>query len=198
MVSSRHPFCIFCLKKSGDLSKPLNYRPLALLNSDYTRILATRTSTTLVGTIHSNQTGFVPGRQLHDTIDLYAAAKVAADSDLDQQDALAMLLDFGKGYDYLARLFLFLVLEWLGYPPQYIKALKFLHQGTTIRFLVNGLRSRLVVVTSGIRQGCLLAPLLFVLALEPLCRLIEAATGITGVKHFNACLRATQNCWVRR
>ncbi|EGZ15295.1 hypothetical protein PHYSODRAFT_333564 [Phytophthora sojae] len=36
---------IFCLKKSGDLSNPLNYRPFALLNSDYkiiTRILATR------------------------------------------------------------------------------------------------------------------------------------------------------------
>lgn len=85
-------------------------------------------------------------------------------------------------YDSLARLFLFIVLEWLRFPAQYIAALAFLHKDTTIRFLVNGLRSRKVEVTSGIRQGCPLAPIVFILALEPLYRLIDAEVGITGVK----------------
>ncbi|EGZ13920.1 hypothetical protein PHYSODRAFT_510725, partial [Phytophthora sojae] len=55
---------IFCLKKKGDQSNPLNYRPLALLNSDYkifTRILATRVSKTLPDRVHHHQKGFVPG-----------------------------------------------------------------------------------------------------------------------------------------
>ncbi|KAE9183221.1 hypothetical protein PF004_g24009 [Phytophthora fragariae] len=181
---------IFCLKKGGDQSNPLNYRPLALLNFDYklfTRVLATRTSPTLASIIHPNQAGFVPGRQLHDTVDLYSAAKVTAESDPSQQDALAMLLDFAKAYDSLARLFLMMVLAWLGYPAKFIKTLDFLHSGTTIRFLVNGLKSRPVAVTCGIRQGCPLAPLLFILALEPFCRLIELAAGISGVCLVTAC-----------
>ncbi|KAE9240328.1 hypothetical protein PF002_g9800 [Phytophthora fragariae] len=105
---------IFCLKKTGDLSNPLNYRPLALLNSDYkifTRILATRTSDKLAGIIHPHQAGFVPGRQLHDTVDLLSAARVTAETDPDQAAALALLLDYEKAYDSLARLFLFIVLE---------------------------------------------------------------------------------------
>lgn len=90
---------IFCLKKSGDLSNPLNYRPFALLNSDYkiiTRILATRVSKTLLSRIHSHQKGFVPGRQIHDTIDLFMAAQQMANLDDEQREALALLLDFQK------------------------------------------------------------------------------------------------------
>ncbi|KAG3192106.1 hypothetical protein PC128_g10704 [Phytophthora cactorum] len=176
---------IFCLEKTGDLSNTLNYRSLALLNSDYktfTIVLATRTGPKLSDMIHQNQAGFVPARQLHDTIDLFSAARTTVDTDQDQRDALTLLLDIEKAYDSLARLFLFSVLPWLGYPDRYLAVLKFLHTGTTIRFLVNELRSRLVQVTSGIRHGCPVAPLLFILAIEPLYRLIEALTGIAGVQ----------------
>ncbi|OWZ08943.1 reverse transcriptase [Phytophthora megakarya] len=75
---------IFCLKKAGDRTNPMNYRPLALLNSDYkifSRILAIRTSGHLHRLIHTNQSGFVPGRLLHDTVDLYSAAKAMVISD---------------------------------------------------------------------------------------------------------------------
>ncbi|EGZ06543.1 hypothetical protein PHYSODRAFT_405964, partial [Phytophthora sojae] len=50
---------IFCLKKSGDLHNPLNYRPIALLNTDYkifSRILATRrVRETLDDRVHPHQ-----------------------------------------------------------------------------------------------------------------------------------------------
>ncbi|GMF44381.1 unnamed protein product [Phytophthora fragariaefolia] len=124
---------IFCIKKTGDLTNLLNYRPLALLNSDYkvfTRILATRISALLLRLIHQQQAGFIPGRQIHDTIDLFAAAQVSAESARDQQLALAMMLDYEKAYDALARMFLVMVLRWLGFPERYITALLFLHNGT--------------------------------------------------------------------
>ncbi|KAG3218584.1 hypothetical protein PC129_g10617 [Phytophthora cactorum] len=84
---------IFCLKKAGDASNPLNYRPLALLNSDYkvfTRILATRVSRTLPGIIHPNQNGFVPGRTIHATIDLFDVAQIMSGIDCDEEDAVAL------------------------------------------------------------------------------------------------------------
>ncbi|KAJ8558990.1 hypothetical protein ON010_g8458 [Phytophthora cinnamomi] len=137
---------IFCLKKKGDLSNPLNYRPLALLNSDYktfTRILATRVSKSLPARIHSHQKGFVPGRQIHDTIDLFTAAQHMANVDDEQREALAVLLDFHKAYDSLGRRFLIRALEAHGYPPQFVRAIYQLHEGTRVRFLVNGTRSKL-------------------------------------------------------
>ncbi|KAF1329427.1 reverse transcriptase, partial [Globisporangium splendens] len=51
-----------------------------------------------------------------------------------------------------------------------------------IEFIVNGFLSRKYNVTSGIRQGCPLVPLLFILALEVLYRKIEASDEIHGVE----------------
>lgn len=56
-----------------------------------------------------------------------------------------------------------------------------LHTATSSRFVVNGYLSRPISVTSGIRQGCPLAPLLFVIALDPLHRSLLACRHFDGV-----------------
>ncbi|RLN90464.1 hypothetical protein BBJ28_00024873, partial [Nothophytophthora sp. Chile5] len=113
---------IFTLKKGGDQSDPLNYRPLALLNTDYklfTRMLATRISGTLDTIIHGRQAGFVPGRSIHSTLDYYAAAARMAKVDPSLADAVVMLLDFRKAYDSLDREYLMQVLRTRGYPDRF-------------------------------------------------------------------------------
>ncbi|OWZ00130.1 reverse transcriptase, partial [Phytophthora megakarya] len=58
------PSDIFCPEKVGDWTNPMDYRPQALLNSDYkifSRILATRTRGHLHRLIHANQSGLVLG-----------------------------------------------------------------------------------------------------------------------------------------
>ncbi|KAE8954158.1 hypothetical protein PR001_g32606, partial [Phytophthora rubi] len=121
---------IFCLRKGGDSSNPLNFRPLALLDTDYkilTRMMATRASLKLSTIIHPNQNGFVPFRTIHSTIDLYTAAQAAAQADPTMAKALALLLDFCKAYDSVDREFLYDVLRWLGCPADYVTALQALH-----------------------------------------------------------------------
>ncbi|KAF1329278.1 hypothetical protein FI667_g6103, partial [Globisporangium splendens] len=57
---------IHCIKKSVSAASPLDYTPIALLNSDYkifTRIFATRLRTVLPWLIHHMQAGFVPVSQ---------------------------------------------------------------------------------------------------------------------------------------
>ncbi|KAE8914527.1 hypothetical protein PF003_g1942 [Phytophthora fragariae] len=175
---------IFCLRKGGDSSNPLNFRPLALLDTDYkilTRMMATRASLKLGTIIHPNQNGFVPFRTIHSTIDLYTAAQAAAQADPTMAKALALLLDFCKAYDSVDREFMYDVLRWLGCPADYVSALQALHDGTQVRFLANGYHSRWVKVTCGIRQGCPLAPLLFLFVLEALYRRIDADPRIHGI-----------------
>ncbi|KAE9281760.1 hypothetical protein PR003_g27585 [Phytophthora rubi] len=175
---------IFCLKKGGQQSNALNCRPLALLNTYYkifTRILATRVGITLPEEIHPNQNGFVPGRTIHETLDLYDAAQCRVIDDPEQAEATAMLLDFKKAYDSLDREYMLMVLRKKGYPEKFVRAIDGTHAGTRVRFLANGAWSRLIQVTSGIRQGCPLAPMLFILALDPLYRKLDSYLGARGV-----------------
>ena len=53
--------------------------------------------------------------------------------------------------------------------------------GTTARFMVNGERSDVVPIRSGIRQGYPLAPLLFLIVVELLGLAIHQAPGIRGI-----------------
>ncbi|OWZ04937.1 reverse transcriptase [Phytophthora megakarya] len=143
---------IFCLKKGGNLRDPLNYRPIALLNTDYkifTRVLANRLRKTLPDERYGG--------------------------------SIAVMLDFKKAYDSLSRVFLHRALRRHGYPPRFVAAVKELHLGTSTKFLVNGHQSRAVPITSGIRQGCPLAPMLFVLAIDALYRAIDNHGELRGV-----------------
>ncbi|KAE8957019.1 hypothetical protein PF011_g31286 [Phytophthora fragariae] len=90
--------------------------------------------------IHPNQNGFVPFRTIHATVDLFTAAQAAAKEDPAMEEALALLLDFMKAYDSVDRDFLYAVLDWLGFPPQYTASMRSLHEGTRVRFLANGYR----------------------------------------------------------
>ncbi|RQM23684.1 hypothetical protein B5M09_012149 [Aphanomyces astaci] len=68
-----------------------------------------------------------------------------------------------------------------GLPPQFVSLLDRLHASTNVRFVVNGTRSVTVPQTSGIRQGCPLAPSLFILATEPLLATLQAWAWEHGI-----------------
>eukprot|EP00644_Phytophthora_capsici_P018184 jgi/Phyca11/114184/e_gw1.25.59.1 len=132
---------ISSIPKGGDKSNPRNYRPIALLNTDYkimTRIMAWRVRKRVEELVHDTQYGFVPGRTIHSTIDIFEAAKVKC-------------LQSGQLGEAQ-------VLQEKGFPPHFCKWVTEIHTDTSVRFLVNGELSRSVPMTSGIRQGCPLAP----------------------------------------
>jgi hypothetical protein len=154
------------------------------MDTDYkiwTRILATRMRVKLLMMIHPNQNRFVPLRTIHATIDLYTAAQAEAQHNPEFAAAIALLLDFCKANDSVDREFLYAVLLWLGFPIVFVAAMRALHEGTRVRFLANGFRSRWVKVTCGIRQGCPLAPLLVILVLEGHYRRMDAHPKLRGI-----------------
>ncbi|KAF1322066.1 reverse transcriptase, partial [Globisporangium splendens] len=175
---------IHCIKKSRTAAVPLDHRPIALLNTDYkiyTRVFATRLIPCLPDIVHPLQAGFVSGRSIHTPIDTFSAVQKLAKLNPRLEKVIALLLDFAKAYDSLSRDFLTRVLRLYGFPKQFCDTVEALHSETTCRFLVNGFLSRSIRVTCGIRQGCPLAPLLFIIALDVLYRIIEAMPDFPGV-----------------
>ena len=82
------------------------------------------------------------------------------------ESRLILLLDFRKAYDTVDREFLYAALPQFEFDTRYIQPIRRLHTGTTASFLVNRDKSEPFSVVSGIRQGCPLVPLLFLLVVE--------------------------------
>ncbi|DAZ92550.1 TPA: LOW QUALITY PROTEIN: hypothetical protein N0F65_012780 [Lagenidium giganteum] len=94
----------------------LDFRPIVKLNSDYkiyARVLATRL-------ISSSQCGFVPGRSIHDAIDLMDISLKQIPL-TNRHDATALLLDIAKAYDTVDRVFHHRTLAWLGFPLPFLR-----------------------------------------------------------------------------
>lgn len=176
---------VYCIRKVAKPCSGLDCRPIALLNGNYkifTRILATRLGPFLKTMIHETQNGFVPGRDIHDTIDILTAARALIRTGQAPCSLVMLLLDFQKANDSLDRAFLGVALEHRELPRQFVRVVLSLHSDTTATSLANGSESRSVMMRNGIRQGCPLAPLLFILALDSLFRRVQDHHAELGVR----------------
>jgi hypothetical protein len=179
---------IIPLRKKGDSTDAMDFRPISLLQTGYkvyTKVVATRTQRVLGKPIGDSQQGFVHGRQMMKTVMMMLAILATANDEPElaaQLSRVILLLDFRKAYDTVSREFLFLALRKFGFSEEFVNMLRRLHDGTTAQFLVNGELSDPQEVISGIRQGCPLAPLLFILAAEVLALAIRQDMEIEGIQ----------------
>ena len=72
-------------------------------------------------------------------------------------------IDISKAYDSVNREILWQKLSSLGFSGDYLASLKALYSDDSVDCVVNGLTTRPVFLRRGLRQGCALSPLLFVL-----------------------------------
>ncbi|CAI5523726.1 unnamed protein product [Closterium sp. Naga37s-1] len=159
------------LHKKGATDQLGNYRPITLLSVMYkliTKVMASRLKKVLGKVLSKEQHGFLPRKSLADAVSVVADAVEAANSG--NEDWLLLLVDFQKAYDTVSRPFLFRVMKELGVPEKFISWTMGLHAEAGTKIIINGWLSERVEINRGVRQGCPLAPYLFLCALEPLCR----------------------------
>ncbi|CAI5479359.1 unnamed protein product [Closterium sp. Yama58-4] len=169
------------LHKKGVKEQLENYRPITLLNIGYkilAWVLVSRIKKVLHKVISREQFGFIPGRRISDEVGLVADIIDAAKNG--KEDWFMLLVDFKKTFGSVSRNFIFEVMEKMGFPARYVGWVKGLHTNTRTSFLINGWLGDVVEVVSGVRQGCPLAPYLFLCAVEPLAqKVMKRKIGIS-------------------
>jgi hypothetical protein len=154
--------------KSGPRTKPSNYRPITLLNCDYrvlAKLLAGRLRQVQGAVISPEQAAFLPGRQIGENIMLLQVLPHALPS---TSGALCVCLDFKKAYDTVSRAFLYRLLCTAGLGGSFLMWVQLLLQDTVACACVNGHVSGRVPFAAGVRQGCPLAPQLYLFVAQAL------------------------------
>ncbi|XP_059076993.1 uncharacterized protein LOC131876187 [Cryptomeria japonica] len=157
------------IPKDGDKALVKNWRPITLLNVSYkilAKMLAVRLEKILPKFICPTQTDFIKGRYiLENLITSWEAMEWSKVSD---QDTTMFLLDFEKAYDRVEWDFIIMMLEAFGFPSEFYTYVKVLLQDASTQIDVNGSLSSSIMLSRSIRQGCPLAPALFVIASDAL------------------------------
>jgi len=176
---------VVILFKKGDISLLANYRPITLLNTDHrllAKVLANRLAPVLARVIGQEQSGFLPGRHIGDRILFLQLLSAALSSQRGQggewpDSAAVVFLDFAKAFDTLDREYILDMLRTVG-AGDLVHWVRLLLTGTHAVVVVNGVVSAPASWEAGVRQGCPLAPLLYVVGAWGLACHLKASPGV--------------------
>lgn len=168
--------------KKGDRLDPRNWRPISLLNVDYksaSRAIAGRLLKVLHVVVGKDQTCGVPGRfigenvaYLRDVVDYVSQVGVSC---------AILSLDQEKAFDRVDWSFMRATLSSMGFGPSFIGWIDLFYCGSQSAVNVNRHISPYFSLSRGVRQGCPLSPLLYVMVAEVLACNIRSHPDISGL-----------------
>ena len=158
------------------------YRPISLLNCDYkivAKCLANRAKKVLPMIIHPDQSCSIPKRTITDNCHLLR--NVIDLCEMRNIPAALLGLDQLKAFDRVEFNYLFSALEAFGFGHGFVKWIRVLYNDCSCQVLVNGFLADPYRVLRGIRQGCPLSSILYVICIEPLLVKIRSDPNIRGL-----------------
>ena len=166
------------IHKKGDRQLCNNYRGIALLNVAYKILsycLLDRIKPWAEEILGDYQAGF---RQNRSTIDqIFILRQLLQKMWEYDRDVHMLFVDFKKAYDSIHRESLINILKEFEMPQKLINLIKMNIDHTDIKVKVGHSTSNVVQVTTGLRQGDALSPILFNIALEKVVREIRMDQG---------------------
>lgn len=173
------------LPKKGNLTHCSNWRGITLLNTVnkvVSAILYRRHCIVLEPKFRREPAGFRPARPCSDHVNTLRI--VVEESNEWQTPVVLLFVDFEKAFDSLDRTVLFDVLASFGIPAKLLGIIRSMYQGANCRVIHRGVLGREFQVASGVKQGCILSPLLFLLVLDwVMTRVNNSPRGIAW-QHF--------------
>jgi len=182
---------IALIPKSDSPTSFADFRPISLCNVLYkiiSKIIANRIRPILSQHIAPQQFAFLENRQIHEVI---GTAQEAIHTIWTKHlKSILLKIDLSKAFDQVSWLYIKMILIHLGFPHQLITWIMACITTPTYSILINGAASHFFHSERGLRQGCPLSPLLFLLVMEALSRLIKSAKRdgtIRGLKISEEC-----------
>ncbi|WVZ74605.1 hypothetical protein U9M48_022767 [Paspalum notatum var. saurae] len=148
-------------KKEGAMSVA-DYRPISLISLLRKNHFQAPLMSSLVS---PNQSAFIKGRSIHDNF--LSVHNTIRHLHGNKTLALFIKLDITKAFD-----------SELGFPTRWCDWIAALLSTSLSRVLLNGVPSALIKHGRGLLQGDPLSPLLFIIAIDPLQKLLDLATNM--------------------
>ena len=164
------------LPKTKNIPSAEDFRPISLINADQkilSHILAQRLKCIMGSIISNSQYAYLPNRDIHQAI-------ISAKLNLDNQHSLVSL-DFSKAFDRVDRAYLFQLLRKMNFPEPLITIIVELYRKTKSSLVVNGYVSKELNIERGVKQGCPLSALLFIICVEPLLERLKTSSKLAEV-----------------
>ena len=169
--------------KDLDRNNLSNYRPITLTNTDYkifTKALALRLQKVITSVVNEDQVGFVKGRNIASHLRLFDdLSKYLCQNN---KSGALVALDFSKAFDTLSKQCITEALDIFNFGPNFQNLVLTAMKGTQSCVQNGGWLSNWFPTERGIRQGCPLSPLLFILAVEILAIKIRNSEDIKGIQ----------------
>ena len=150
-------------KNKGSKSDCGNYRGISLLSiagKILARIILNRLITSVSeANLPEAQCGFRPNRSTSDMI--FAVRQVQEKCREQNKDLYAVFIDLTKAFDTVNREALWVILQRLGCPRKFVHLIRQFHDNMTGAVLSGGEASDSFNICNGVKQGCVLAPVLF-------------------------------------
>ena len=176
---------ISLIHKGKDLVKDklTNWRPISLTNAHYkiiSKALALRLKNVLPKIINQNQAGFVKGRKMSEPIremdDIKQTEKPNPTS-----ESLALSIDYSKAFDSVSTVTIIEALKLFNLGEYFVSWVRVILNGRTANVKNGGLLSEPFALERGVRQGCPVSPMLFVIGVEILALKIRQGNQIKGI-----------------
>ena len=167
------------LFKKGDRRVCSNYRGITLLSLPgkvYARVLERRIRPIVEPRIQEEQCGFRPGRGTLDQ--LYTLHRVLEGSWEFAQPIHMCFVDLEKAFDCVPRGILWRVLWEYGVRGPLLRAIRSLYDRSRSLVRIAGSKSDLFPVHVGLRQGCPLSPVLFIIFMDRISRRSQGPEGV--------------------
>ncbi|KAK3514359.1 hypothetical protein QTP70_015886 [Hemibagrus guttatus] len=168
------------LFKKGDRRVCSNYRGITLLSLPgkvYSRVLERRVRPLVEPRIQEEQCGFRPSRGTLDQ--LYTLHRVLEGSWEFAQPVHMCFVDLEKAFDRVPRGILWEVLWEYGVHGPLLRAVRSLYNRSRSLVRIASCKSDLFPVHVGLRQGCPLSPVLFIVFMD---RISRRSQGLVGVR----------------
>ena len=180
---------VYPLFKKGDLAIVSNFRGICFLSTFYklyTQLLFNRIKIFVFNNniLHESQAGFRKGYSTSDQI-FTLNAIIEDNLSKPKGKVFAFFIDFSSAFDTVNRNSLFYKLNALGISTKFISTIKAIYALTKAKVWTKAGYTNTFTTNSGVRQGCLLSPLLFTLFINDLSDFINFG----GFKYNNVWIR---------